>query len=165
MDASAKADASPGDDEAAPRRDGKLELRVWLRLLASTALIEREVRSRLRRDFDVTLPRFDVLAQLDRAPGGLSMGELSSRLMVSAGNVTGLIERLVQEGLVSRANGDDRRSFRVRLTPRGKVLFDRMAPEHERWIDELMAGLGRDELAALHALLGRLKQSATDHRR
>jgi DNA-binding MarR family transcriptional regulator len=148
------------DRESALGRDDKLELRLWLRLLTCTSLIERQVRARLRASFRTTLPRFDLLAQLDRAPDGLSMGELSSRLMVSNGNVTGLADALAREGLVAReADPADRRSARLRLTPAGKHAFDAMTPTHERWIDELMAGLDRTEMAQLLALLGRLKQS------
>jgi DNA-binding MarR family transcriptional regulator len=148
------------DRESALGRDDKLELRLWLRLLTCTNLIERQVRARLRAEFGTTLPRFDLLAQLDRAPEGLSMSELSSRLMVSNGNVTGLADALAREGLVAReADPADRRSARLRLTPAGKRAFDAMTPTHERWIDELTAGLDRAEMAQLLSLLGKLKQS------
>jgi DNA-binding MarR family transcriptional regulator len=154
-------DAAPlPDRESALASDTKLELKVWLRLLTCTTLIEREVRQSLRERFDTTIARFDLLSQLDRAPKGLTMGELSSRLMVTNGNVTGLTEALLREGLVSRApEPDDRRSQRIRLTAAGKQFFDAMTPVHERWIDGLMAGLTRAELAQLLELHGRLKQS------
>ncbi|HYM31676.1 MAG TPA: MarR family transcriptional regulator [Candidatus Cybelea sp.] len=140
--------------------DAKLELKLWLRLLACTTIVERDLRSRLRQRFGSTLPRFDLLSQLDRAPEGLSMGELSSRLMVSNGNVTGLTERLVREGLVKRtASPADRRTSRVTLTAAGKRAFDAMTPDHEAWIDELLSGLSRDEQALLHRLLGKLKST------
>lgn len=143
---------------AAPATDRKLELRLWLRMLACTTTIEQGIRSRLRAGFDTTLPRFDVLAQLDRAPDGLTMGELSSRLMVSAGNVTGLVGRLAEEGLVERARRPrDRRTQVVALTPAGKHFFDRMAPAHEQWIDEVFGHLAPDEAATLHRLLGKLR--------
>jgi DNA-binding MarR family transcriptional regulator len=148
------------DRESALMSDDKLELRLWLRLLTCGNLIEREVRARLRQTFATTLPRFDLLAQLDRAPTGLTMGELSLRLMVSNGNVTGLTDALVREGLVSRVpEPDDRRSLRIRLTTAGKRAFDAMTPIHEHWIDEMMAGLTRAEMAHLLELLGRLKLS------
>lgn len=151
-----------GDRETVLDHDDKIELRLWLRLLTCSALIEREVRTRLRERFDITLPRFDLLAQLDRAADGLTMGELSSRLMVSNGNVTGLTERLVQEGLVAREpEANDRRTLRVRLTPAGKEAFDAMTPEHEGWIETLFGGLDHDEMTGLLALLGRLKLSLT----
>jgi DNA-binding MarR family transcriptional regulator len=148
------------DRESALISEDKLELKLWLRLLTCSNLVESEVRARLREAFGTTLPRFDLLAQLDRAPKGLTMGELSSRLMVSNGNVTGLTDALVREGLVSRVpEPDDRRSLRIRMTAAGKRAFDAMTPIHERWIDTMMAGLSRAEMAHLLELLGRLKLS------
>ena len=149
------------DRESALMSDDKLELKLWLRLLTCSNLIESEVRARLRESFATTLPRFDLLAQLDRAPAGLTMGELSSRLMVSNGNVTGLTDALVREGLVSRVpEPGDRRSLRIKLTSAGKSAFDAMTPTHEQWIDQIMAGLTRADMAHLLELLGKLKQSA-----
>ncbi len=160
MDDIHPADGTVVDRESAVARGDKLELRVWLRLLTCASLIETRVRAGLREAFGVTLPRFDVLAQLDRAADGLSMGELSDRLMVSNGNVTGLVDRLVEEGLISRApSASDRRQSRVALTPAGKRAFDAMTPQHERWIDEMFAGLSRAEMAQMMELLGKLKQS------
>jgi DNA-binding MarR family transcriptional regulator len=152
--------ATATDRESALASDTKLELKVWLRLLTCTTLIEREVRWKLRERFDTTIARFDLLSQLDRAPKGLTMGELSSRLMVTNGNVTGLSDALLREGLVSRApEPGDRRSLRIRLTQAGKQFFDAMTPVHEAWIDGLMTGLTRAEMAHLLELLGKLKQS------
>ncbi len=152
--------APSGDFETALSSDDGLDLRVWLRLLTCSTLIEREVRQRLREEFDITLPRFDLLAQLDRAPDGLTMGTLSSRLMVSNGNITGLIDRLVTEGLVERQPAPgDRRAQLVRLTPEGKDAFDRMTPAHAGWIHNLFAGLDRTELTALFDSLAKLKAS------
>lgn len=148
------------DRESALARDDKLELRVWLRLLTCSNLVEARVRAGLRETFAITLPRFDLLAQLDRAPDGLTMGELSDRLMVSNGNITGLVERLVGEGLIARMpSPDDRRRSRVKLTQAGKRAFDAMTPIHERWIDDLFSGLSRTEMAELLALLAKLKRS------
>jgi DNA-binding MarR family transcriptional regulator len=153
------------DRESVLARDDKLELRVWLRLLTCANLIEGQVRAGLRETFDITLPRFDLLAQLDRAPDGLTMGELSNRLMVSNGNVTGLTERLVAEGLVARLpSGRDKRESRVKLTAQGKRIFDRMTPVHERWIDELFASLSRAEMSQLLDLLAKLKSSVQRER-
>ncbi len=158
--AAAPAAPSGGDRESALRPDGKREVRLWLRLLSCSALIEKQVRAKLRADFQTTLPRFDVLAQLDRMPAGLTMGELSDRLMVSAGNVTGLIERLVREGLVSRAPGArDRRTSRVRLTAAGKHAFDKMAAGHHALVEELMRGMAEDDIAHLIEMLGMLKEA------
>ena len=151
-----------GDFETSLSGDDGLDLRVWLRLLTCSTLIERQVRQRLREEFDFTLPRFDLLAQLDRAPGGLTMGDLSRRLMVTNGNVTGLIDRLVAEGLVERRPAaGDRRAQLVRLTSDGKRAFDRMTPAHAAWIDELFAGIDRGDKSNLYELLGRLKLSLT----
>jgi DNA-binding MarR family transcriptional regulator len=151
------------DRESSLASHDKIELRVWLRLLTCTHLIEGQVRGRLREVFETTLPRFDLLAQLDRAPEGLSMSVLGSRLMVSNGNVTGLIDALVREGLVSReADAGDRRRLRIRLTRSGKAAFDAMTPAHEAWIDRLMSGLSRTEMAQLLQLLGKLKRSVRE---
>ena len=133
-------------------------LRLWLRLLTCTLTIERRVRARLRERFTMTLPRFDLMAQLERNPKGLKMGELSRRLMVTSGNVTGLTDQLVAEGLVERTPiPADRRAFLVRLTAKGKRAFDIMAAEHESWVIEMFSGLSDSERERLHTLLGRLK--------
>ncbi|PLZ03942.1 MarR family transcriptional regulator [Burkholderia sp. WAC0059] len=134
-------------------------LRLWLRLLTTTQLVQTELRRRLRAEFGTTLPRFDLMAQLARHPDGLRMTELSRRLMVTGGNVTGIADQLEKEGLVGRdASPDDRRSITVRLTPAGRALFERMAAAHERWVVELLGGLASDDKARLHEPLGRLKQ-------
>ena len=135
-------------------------LKLWLRLLACTTRIENTVRQRLRSEFGTTLPRFDCLAQLARCESGLTMGELSARLMVTGGNVTGIVDQLEAEGLAVRAaHPDDRRAVAVRLTPQGARLFRRMAATHERWIVELLAGWSPAEQASLQSLLGGLKRS------
>ena len=134
-------------------------LRLWLRLFTCTQLIERVIRARLRRDFNTTLPRFDLMAQLQRNPGGLKMGELSKRLLVTGANVTGITDQLVGEGLVKREPIEgDRRAFSVRLTPKGKRVFDTMAAAHERWVIELMAGMNDSKRNALYSLLGQFKR-------
>ena len=141
--------------------DHKTELRLWLRLLTCTALIESEVRRRLRDQFDITLPRFDLLAQLDRTPDGMTLGELSQRMMVSNGNVTGLAERLVEQGLLDRrAAPKDRRAQIVSLTAEGRRVFRQMARTHEDWIAEIFAGLDAAEIEALMNLLAKAKASA-----
>lgn len=157
--------ALPVDDdrETSLAVDDKPEVRLWLRLLACSTLIEKRLRTRLREAFATTLPRFDALAQLYRAPEGLTMGALSDRLMVSAGNITGLIDRLAQEGLVVRAPGPrDRRTQRVRLTAAGRRAFASMTPVHHAWVEEAMAGLDRQEIHQLIGLLGRLKATLKD---
>ncbi len=145
--------------------ESKQALRLWLRLYSSTAAVEREVRRRLQFSFETTLPRFDLLAALEREPDGLTMGELSRRLLVSSGNVTGLVTRLAGAGLVERrAEHGDRRAQRVTLTAKGRRDFARMAEQHESWIEDLFAGLSGEEKTSLLAQLDRLKRSITDAR-
>ena len=152
--------AARGDYESDVAAGDGLELRVWLRLLTCANLIEHGVRQGLHQHFATTLPRFDVLAQLHRAEKPLSMGALSERLMVTNGNITGLVDRLAREGMVARsASAVDRRVQMVRLTAAGKVRFADMARDNRRWVHAMMAGLSRKEKQALFALLGRLKQS------
>jgi len=148
------------DLESSLHAEDKVELRVWLRLLTCSNLIERQVRRGLRQEFETTLPRFDVLAQLDRAPDGMTMGQLSSHLMVSNGNITGLIDRLIQEDLVTRSPApEDRRTQMVHLTESGRAAFEAMAPVHESWIVDLLAGVAREDLSELLELLARVKGS------
>ena len=140
--------------------DHKAELRLWLRLLTCTTMIETEIRRRMRDRFDITLPRFDLMAQLEREPDGMTLGELSRRMMVSNGNVTGLVDRLVAEGLLQRRQSDtDRRAHYVSLTEAGRRGFAAMAAEHEDWVADLFADLDPGEIDALMALLGATKRS------
>jgi DNA-binding MarR family transcriptional regulator len=149
---------SGADHETRTREDDHLALRLWLRLLSCTNRMEAPLRSRMRDQFGGSLPRFDLMAQLDRHPQGLKMRELSERLMVTGGNVTGLTDRLVAEGLVERRDdANDRRAITVRLTAEGKRQFRGMAAEHEGWIAELMGGMKAADQAQLFDLLGRLK--------
>ena len=146
------------DPESRLHDDHHEALRLWLRLLTCTLLIERRIRGRLRERFSTTLPRFDLMAQLERNPEGLRMGELSRRMMVTGGNVTGITDQLVAEGFVERRPiPGDRRVQAVRLTAKGRREFDAMASAHERWIIDLLGGLGTADRDHLHALLGRLK--------
>ena len=135
----------------------KRSVRLWLRLLSCSMTVEKAVRSRLRAEFDTTLPRFDVMAALERAPGGLTMTELSEHLLVSNGNVTGLVQRMAQDGLAARRAVDgDRRSQKVTLTPAGRAAFAKMARAHEGWINEMFGGLTEAEAEQLRGLLGKL---------
>ena len=146
------------DLEARAHAEHPDALRLWLRLLTCTQLIEKQVRGGLREQFDTTLPRFDLMAQLERSPEGLKMNELSRRMMVTGGNVTGITDQLVAEALVERVDvAGDRRAYRVRLTPKGKKLFNDMARQHEQWIVDAFAGLSERDVAALHKLLGKVK--------
>ncbi|MDP2620194.1 MAG: MarR family transcriptional regulator [Hyphomicrobiales bacterium] len=135
----------------------KQRLRLWIRLLRTTRYLEAEVRERLRCEFGTTLPRFDVLAGLYRSEGGLTMTHLSRALMVSNGNVTGIVERLVLDGLIVRVPiENDRRATRVSLTERGRKKFAEMAAAHEDWINELLGSLGRDDADELLDLVGQV---------
>ena len=144
-------------------QDHHQSLKLWLRMLSCTVKIENEVRTRLRATFGITLPRFDLMAQLERFPDGLRMGELSKRMMVTGGNITGITDQLEQEKLVARVvDPKDRRSFSVKLTPAGRRAFDEMARVHEGWIAELLQGVTPDEKTQLIALLSHMKQQLND---
>jgi DNA-binding MarR family transcriptional regulator len=144
-----------------PDHDSKRRLRLWLRLYAATSVIEREMRRFLRTRFATTLPRFDLMAALERAPEGLSMGDLSKRLMVTGGNVTAVVDSLERDGLVARRQpASDRRTSYVALTSRGRAAFAAMAREHEQWIDRLLAEIPDDEVDRLASLLADLKHGA-----
>ncbi|MDP3084858.1 MAG: MarR family transcriptional regulator [Rubrivivax sp.] len=148
------------DSETRVTAADHMALRLWLRLLACTNLVEAPLRTRLREQFSSSLPRFDLMAQLDRHPQGLKMRDLSRRLMVSGGNITGLTDRLVAEGLVARSDDpNDRRAYTVKLTALGQQHFSAMAQDHEAWIAGLFGGLDGSQQAQLFELLGELKAS------
>ena len=152
LDAETKATERPDD-----HRD---ELRLWLRLLTCTTMIETEIRRRLRERFEVTLPRFDLMAQLEKAQDGLTLSDLSRRMMVSNGNLTGLVERLADSGHVKRHKSPtDGRVQVIRLTDLGRAAFNEMAAAHEDWIAAMFAGLGPAGLSDLMDLLARTKRS------
>jgi len=151
------------DRETIARAEDHRALRIWLRLLTCTQLIERRVRSRLRERFGTTLPRFDLMSQLERHPGGLKMNELSRLLMVTGGNVTAIVDQLEKEGLVERVDEPaDRRAFRIQLTRAGQKTFAEMARAHEEWVVELLAGMSRREQDDLLRLLAKVKQHALE---
>jgi DNA-binding MarR family transcriptional regulator len=142
----------------ASRRDtgDKQKLRLWLRLLRTSRSIEAELRRRFSAEFATTLPKFDVMAALSRAPNGMKMSELSRHLMVSNGNVTGIVERLVADESVERlARAGDRRATFVRLTGKGLTRFAAMAAAHAGWIDAILAPLSSAEVETLLRLLAR----------
>lgn len=160
--------AKPADNvvdmEMSTGVDSHMGLRLWLRMLTTTNLVQAELRKRLRLEFDTTLPRFDLMAQLDRYPEGLKMTELSRRLMVTGGNVTGITDQLEKEGFVVRdTDPDDRRAISVRLTAGGRAQFDRMAVAHEQWVVEMFGGLSLDEKSRTHQRLGKLKKHLLDN--
>jgi DNA-binding MarR family transcriptional regulator len=152
------------DRETIARSDDHRALRIWLRLMTCTQMIERVVRSRLRDRFGTTLPRFDLMSQLERHPEGLRMNELSRLLMVTGGNVTAIVDQLEKEGLVERLDEPaDRRAFRIRLTRSGEKSFAEMAREHEEWVVDMLSGLSRREQDDLLRLLAKAKVHALEH--
>ena len=142
------AKARRADRETSARADDHRALRLWLRLLTCTQLLGRHMRNLLRLRFGTTLPRFDLMSRLDRYPKGLRMNELSHHLMVTGGNVTGIVDQLAKEGLAERLpEAGDRRAFRIRLTRAGDKAFAEMARVHEDWVISVFSGLTRKEQA------------------
>ncbi len=140
--------------------DEKQALRFWLKLLSCSVIVEKTVRQRLAKKFDTTLPRFDVMAALDRFPEGMTLGDLSGHLLVSNGNITGLINRLVDDGMVIRTiNPRDRRAQRVRLSRRGEQVFSEMAEAHEEWIETMFHEFDEQDREQAMVLLTHLKSS------
>ena len=134
-------------------------LRLWLRIVSCTQMVEQEIRTMLRDKFDTTLPRFELLSALDRVPDGLSMGELSSWLMVTKGNVTGIAERLSEDGFIKRnPTPTDRRSFCVTLTPKGKKLYKEMEEEYELLLDRLFSDVSLDDSDTFTGVLAKIKE-------
>ncbi len=149
----------PADAETRIRDDHHLSVRLWLRMLSCTNRIEAVVRQNMQAKFQTTLPRFDLMAQLERSRQGLKMSELSQRMMVTGGNVTGITDGLEKEGLVVReVDPSDRRVYRVRLTAEGQRQFRSMAAEHEQWVIALFEGMDERSKQRLVELLGELKQ-------
>lgn len=139
---------------AAKRPKEHERLRLWIRILRVQRLIESQLRERLKTEFGTTLPRFDVLAALYRQPEGMLMSDLSRYLLVSNGNVTGIVDRLVTDGHVTRAQREnDRRASIVSLTEAGRAFFEKMAAAHEGWIDAYLADIGEDEAGHLAGIL------------
>ncbi|XWN33684.1 MAG: MarR family transcriptional regulator [Devosia sp.] len=148
---------APSDNENV---DEANPLRLWLRMYATSTIVEAELSRRLRSEFSITLPRFDLLAQLHKAGEPLSLGEISRRLMVTNGNVTGLVERLVEDGLVERRSSDsDKRSTMAALTQEGRHFFDKVAQKHSEWVAELFGDLSPSDRAHLSILLRMAKES------
>ncbi|QFT30420.1 MarR family transcriptional regulator [Roseibium porphyridii] len=138
----------------------KARLRLWLKLLKASSLIEDEIRRRLRNEFNWTLPRFDVMSALARSPDGLKMSEISQMLRVSNGNITGIVDKLSEEGLALRvAVPGDRRANLVRLTPKGQDVFTQHAEVHEAWIDEILSGLDAEDVDGMIGRLDRLSEA------
>jgi DNA-binding MarR family transcriptional regulator len=142
----------------------KQSLRLWLKLLSCTMIVEKRLRTKLDAEFATTLPRFDVLATLERHGEGLKMSALSEFLMVSNGNVTGVVSRLIEDGWVTRTvDEEDRRSATVRLTRKGREAFLKMAAQNERWMDEMFADLSDNQIEDLMRLLAHVRRSIEAH--
>jgi DNA-binding MarR family transcriptional regulator len=138
----------------------KLSLRMWLRLLSCATVVEKRVRARLEEEFGTTLPRFDVLAAIARHPNGPTMSQLSRSMMVSNGNVTAVVNRLVQDGWIVRSvEGRDRRVATVRFTRKGRTAFAKMAEAHEKWIDTMFSEIPAPELESLMEALAAVRRS------
>ena len=148
---------TPPESARPDKAASKARLRLWLKILKVSRLIERELRERLRVEFDTTLPRFDVLAALYRVEKGLNMSELSGVLKVSNGNVTGIVDRLVGDGLIVRVPVEgDRRAMTVLLTEKGREHFSVLARAHESWVNELLGSLDAADADELRGLLARI---------
>ena len=140
-------------------------LRLWLRIVSCSQMVEQEIRTMLRDKFDTTLPRFELLSALERVPDGLSMGELSSWLMVTKGNVTGIAERLSEDGFIKRNPiPTDRRSFCVTLTPEGKKAYKEMEEQYESLLDKLFSGVSLDDSDMFTGVLAKVKEEVEDLR-
>ncbi len=136
--------------------------RTWLRLLSCETVIEQQLRTLLRQNFSVTLPQFDVLSELERAGDPLTMSQLSKELMVSNGNVTGVIDRLEKTEFVKRVRAEhDRRIQFIELTAKGRKEFNRMASRHERWVADLLSELSMTDMNQLQDLLLKARQSVS----
>jgi DNA-binding MarR family transcriptional regulator len=148
------------DGKVEESADHRAQTRLWLRLLACTTLIGTELRRQFREEFDFTMPRFDVLAQLDREPGGLVLGELPKRLMVSAGNLTPIVDRLVEDGYITRTPSSlDRRVQIICMTVEGRKAFRRMARKHGLWLASLLQEFPKERLHGLVEQLDELKSA------
>ena len=146
-----------------PNSSGKQSLRLWLQLLGLTTIVEKKIRRRLWDEFETTLPRFDVLANLEHAKGKMTMGELSRHLLVSKGNVTGVVANLVEQGFVKKENSThDRRTQYLSLTTSGAREFEKLAAAHQGWIEDLFSGLDEKAIETLLDKLAQLKTSIVD---
>lgn len=168
MKSSRRAAQPPRIDPAGPEFRDKLggaphskrSLQLWLRLLSCATVIEKRVRARFEQEFGTTLPRFDLLAAIERHPTGPTMSQLSRSIMVSNGNVTAVVNRLIEDGWIVRTiGGHDRRVATVRLTRKGRAAFVKMAEAHEKWIDALFGELADGELEELMTRLGDVRRS------
>jgi DNA-binding MarR family transcriptional regulator len=130
-------------------------VRAWVRILA----VQKRGLSAIRDDLDgeITLPRFDLLSNLVRSDGQ-TLASLSRSMLVTAGNLTGLVDRAARDGLVERrADPADRRAWRVHLTPKGLRAFRDAERRHATRVAKLFDGLTRSELTTLLRLLDKVR--------
>ncbi len=158
--AAKKASAASGPHSRARAVIGpaqRSEVSLWVRLLESHNLMLAEIRRRLSDA--ATMPRFDLLANLE-GEDGQTLAALSRRMLVTAGNLTGLVDRAERDGVVQRrADPRDRRLSRVFLTPKGRALITGLLPHHAEQVGELLSGLDAGERRELRRLLGKLRDS------
>lgn len=148
------------DSSKLTKSRSKQSLRLWLRLFSCQSMIEDIIRVRLRDDHGITLPQFDVLAELDNAGKQLTMSELSQHLVVSNGNITGVIDRLERENFLKRVkSSEDRRVQYIQLTESGSQRFKKIATEHEAWVSNLFSALDRNEIDQMITTLKKTKES------
>jgi len=153
--------ASSHDRESWARPDDTLDLRLWLRMLTCHSLVENQIRGMMRTRFNTTLPRFDLMAQLAAAPGGMKMTDLSRCMMVTNGNITGIADQLESDGLVERIKVEtDRRTCLVRLTAKGRQSFRRMSAAYQDQLSELFQILPENRRELLYELLAELKEAS-----
>ena len=129
-------------------------LRFWFTLVGCFTGVERTLRRRLQQQFDTSLPRFDVLTALVTFPDGLTMTELARKLGVSKGNVTGVVGRLREDGLVSQIRQEtDRRIQLVVITEAGRTHWEHMQAEYRAVVEAMFAELPGEDTGALTAQL------------
>ena len=118
----------------------RLDLKLWVRLLACAHTAEQRVKTRIKEQFGINQTQFNLMSQLDRSPAGIRMGEVARRTVVTGSSVTAVVDDLERLGLVARQSADDdRRAIVIKLTAKGRAAFAEMAPVHAEWILDLFA--------------------------
>jgi DNA-binding MarR family transcriptional regulator len=121
-------------------------MRAWLAMVGCFTSVERSLRRHFNHVFRSSLPRYDVLMALVHFPDGLTMGQLASKLMVSKGNMTGVVRRLQQNNCVRQASSrHDRRVRVVTLTSKGRTLWEQMHGEYRSVIEDVLSQLSKTE--------------------
>lgn len=144
--------------------NGRDSLRLWLQLITLTTVVEKKIRRNLKMEFETTLPRFDIMATLERSSKKMTMGELTKKLLVSKGNVTGVVASLVKQGLLKRERDEgDKRTHYLSLTARGRREFAKQAKAHQSWINDYFSGLEKGQLSAMVDQLSKLKETTSQN--